>query len=102
MASERPDIAGAHTAWGVNGHYVIRRIAWLLWHGRSQRGVDLSHRKAGDTDVEGQIIDLQDGAELLGEEVLVPTGVQRELVVGEDVGPFSAALRCLIRRQGTL
>ena len=48
-------------------------------------GVDLADREAGELDV---VLRLDQALQLDREQFLVPAGVQRELVVGEDVGPL--------------
>ena len=46
--------------------------------------VDLGEREAGELDVE---LEIDEGLQLDREDIAVPAGVQRELVVGDHVGP---------------
>ena len=49
-----------------------------------QQQIDLGERKAGDLDVK---VDVDERLQLDREHLAVPAGVQRELVVGDNVGP---------------
>ena len=84
---ELPDIARPAARRPGLGQPVVLGIAGLLRRQPLDQAVDLRDREAGDADVEAEIVG-EERLQLLGQQVLVPAGVQRQLVVGEHIGPL--------------
>ena len=84
---ELPDIARPAARRPGLGQPVVLGIAGLLRRQPLDQAVDLRDREAGHADVEAEIVG-EERLQLFGEQVLVPAGVQRQLVVGEHVGPL--------------
>ena len=87
MAAEPPEIAVARDRRaGCEGNCIVRpigtvgiRLARLV-----DDEVDLGQAEAGQLDVE---VEVDQRLQLDREDLLVPAGIERELVVGEHVGP---------------
>ena len=83
-----PDIARPAARWAVaDGKQVVRGIAGLFRSQPFDQAVDLGDREAGHADVEVEI-DRQQSLQLLGQDLLVPAGIERQLVVGKHIGPL--------------
>jgi hypothetical protein len=64
---------------------VLGRIARFLRSKSIDQGVDFRNGEASHPDVEIQI-DFEQAFELFGEQLLIPAGVHRQLVVGQHIG----------------
>ena len=62
--------------------------------------IDFRCLEAGDLDVELEVKARQ-VLEFDRQDLLIPPGIEGELVVGDDIGPFPGSLRCSIRMVGT-
>ena len=82
---ELPDVAPADPGGGGLRESVVGRVIRLLGGDGRQEGVDLRNREARDAEVEVEVRG-QQRPQLRGEQVLVPAGVERQFVVGEDIG----------------
>ena len=82
------------------GHAVVGRIARLLWCLTLNQAVDLGDREAGDLDVEAEVMPRK-LAELERQKFLVPAGVERKLVVGDDIGPLLLGAHAFDGTHGT-
>ena len=69
------------------GEPIICRIALFLGRKALDQLVDLSDRKARDADVEAEV-SVHQLLQLEGEQLLVPAGVEGELIVGQHIGPL--------------
>ncbi len=49
------------------------------------QSIDLGHREAGERDVERVVVS-EEPLQFLGEQLVVPAGVERQLVVGNHIG----------------
>ena len=87
MRAEVPDIAdlGDRRSCRDLRQPIVAGIAGLFRIEAGDQAVDLGDGEAGDAEVEVEL-GLEQPGELDGEHLLVPAGVQRKLVVGEDIG----------------
>jgi hypothetical protein len=89
VPSELPEISdSAHRRGGIP-----ERGDLVVWCGRAagrallyfiQHKVDLGQGEAGQLQVE---IHLEEPLQFDGQQLAVPAGIERELVVGDDIGP---------------
>lgn len=94
MRTKPPDVsrptAGRYI--GVIRQEIVGRVAILLVCLLGQNGVDLWNGEAAQRNIETALFSLaQQGGQLLRQKIAVPACVERQLVVGEDIG---ALLRC--------
>ena len=82
---ELPDVAPADPGGGGIREDVVGRVIRLLGGDGRQEGVDLRNREAGDPDLKVKVLS-QERPQFRGEPVLVPAGIERQFVVGEDIG----------------
>jgi hypothetical protein len=87
MGPKLPDVADPAAGRHVRRRQVLLGRAGLLRCEPLDEAVDLGDRKAGDADVEVEI-DRKERLQLLRQDLLVPAGVEGELVIGDHVGPL--------------
>ena len=92
VSSQRPNIAETGHGRVLVGQgrdlvLAFRRGAWGALFGVVQENVDFGEGEAGELDVE---LNVNEGLELDRQDIAVPAGVLRKLVVGDHIG---AALR---------
>ena len=86
MLPKLPDIARPATRWAVcRWKQVVCRIAGLFRIEPFDQAVDLGDREAGQTNVEVEI-DRQQSLEFFGQDLVIPAGIEGELVVGKHIG----------------
>ena len=85
MRPELPDLAPVDPGGGGVREDLVGRVVRLLGGDGRQEGVDLRNREARDADVEVEVRGHQ-CPQFSGEQVLVPVGIERQFVVGEDIG----------------
>jgi hypothetical protein len=95
VRSELPEIPNAapRRTW-LAQQPVFIGVARLLRGDPLDEAVDLRDREARHTDVEVEVLGDQ-ALKLAGKDLLVPSGVERELVVGKHVGPLLGGAHCL-------
>ena len=92
VSSQRPNIAETGHGRVLVGQgrdlvLAFRRGAWRALFGVVQENVDFGEGEAGELDVE---LNVNEGLELDRQDIAIPAGVLRKLVVGDHIG---AALR---------
>jgi hypothetical protein len=76
-----------HRRRGVLHHDIISRIIRLFRVQAVNQAVDLGNREPRDLQAEVEIEVLQ-SLKLLRQQILVPAGIERQLVVGQHIGAF--------------
>jgi hypothetical protein len=89
MPTDQPEVAGPGRgqSWvNQRRHLIISMLleAWRRLPGLIEDKVNLGQREAGDLDIE---IEIDEGLEFDREHFPVPAGIQRKLVVGDDISP---------------
>ena len=102
MRPELPDIArpAARRASSSAGNAVVRGIARLLRGQPFDQAVDLRDREAGDARCRSRGRSSSSALQLLGQQLLVPAGIERQLVVGEHVGALLRRASCFEANAG--
>ena len=85
MTSQLPDIPQADPAGGDLRQHILLRVPLIFGCDNRHQTVDLRDREAGDADVEVEILHHQ-RTKLGRQQILVPAGVQGQLVVGQNIG----------------
>ena len=96
---ELPDLTPVDPGGSGVGQGVVGRIIRLLGSDGRQEVVELGDREAGDPNVEVEVRGHQ-RPQLCGEQVLVPAGIEREFVVGEDIGALLGLAQVLDLQTG--
>ena len=86
MATEFPNISRSRDRSCASRRDIVIRVVWLTRRSRariSDHDINLSSRKTGQVEI---IIDFYQGFQFNGERISVPTGIQSEFVVSENIG----------------
>ena len=98
---ELPDLAPVDPGGGGVREGLVGRVVRLLGGDGRQEGVDLRNREARDGDVEVEVRG-QQHPQFSGEPVLVPVGIERQFVVGDDIGALLGLAQVLDLQTGHL
>ena len=101
MWTKLPEVTRATPDRTVTGYDVLFRRAGLLRRETLDQAVDLGYGKAGQADVEVEV-ERQEVLQLFGQDLLVPAGIQSELVVGQNVSPLLGRAHPLETKAGHL
>lgn len=88
VGAQLPDIAQADSARRLVRKNVVFGIAGLLRDQSLDQTVDLGHLEADHPDVKADVLRRKQTLQLLGKQLIIPPGVQCQLVIGNDIGPL--------------